>query len=86
MNRTNVTDKQQGDIEAALDDSAIRLNWFDGKVEQTGVNKFVRATDLQAQGNIGSQTVSSMRQFSNSGLCIGSHNDHPARFDTPGKA
>ncbi len=32
--RPNVTDKEQADIEAAYDDSAIRLQWFDGKQEQ----------------------------------------------------
>jgi hypothetical protein len=81
----NVTDKQQNDIENALNDSAIRLFWFDGKDIQTKETKFVRAYDLQAQGNTGSQVTTAMRQFSGSGLCIGSHNDHPSRFDTPGK-
>ena len=82
----NVSDKQQNDIESAANDSAIRLLWFDGKTIQTGITKFIRAFDLQAQGNTGSQSTSAMRQFNGSGLCIGSHNDKPARFETPGKA
>jgi hypothetical protein len=82
----NITDKQQSDIEAAANDSAIRIMWFDGKEQQTGATKFVRAYDLNAQGNTGAQTASAMRQFSGSGLCVGSHNDKPARFETPGKA
>lgn len=84
--RANVSDKQQVDIERFNDHSAIRFQWFDGKVLQTGQTKVVRAYDLQAQGNAGSQTISFMRQFSGSGLCLGSHNDYPARFETPGKA
>jgi hypothetical protein len=82
-----VTDKQQGDIEAFNDHSAIRFAWFDGKAEQTGVIKAVRAYDLHAQGNEGSVGVSSAhRQFNGSGLCIGSYNDKPAVFETPGKS
>lgn len=83
--RKNVTDKQQGDIERFEDKSADRFSWFDGKAEQTGETKAVRAYDLQAQGNTGSQTSSAKRQFSGSGLCIGSHNDKPAVFENPGK-
>jgi hypothetical protein len=82
----NITDKQQDDIEAAANSSAIRIEWFDGKEQQTGETKFVRAYDLNAQGNTGSQSNDAMRQFSGSGLCVGSHNDKPARFETPGKA
>ena len=86
MYRTNISDKQQSDFENALNCSAIRLQWFDGKDIQTGQTKFVRAYDLAAQGNTGSQVTSAVRQFQNSGLCVGSHNDHPARIETPGKA
>lgn len=82
----NITDKQQGDIENALNDSAIRVVWFDGKAQQTGATKFVRAYDLNAQGNSGSQSNDAMRLVANSGSIIGSHNDKPARFETPGKA
>lgn len=82
----NIIDKQQSDIESYNNNSAIRISWFDGKAVQTGLTKFVRAFDLNAQGNTGSQSTSAMRQFSGNGLCIGSHNDHPARFETPGKA
>ena len=86
MYRANVSDKQQNDFENALNNSAIRLQWFDGKTIQTPETKFIRAYDLQAQGNTGSKVTSAVRQFSGSGLCIGSHNDRPARIETPGKA
>lgn len=84
--RANVSDKQQCDIERFYDHSADRFAWFDGKSIQTGVVKAVRAYDLNAQGNDGSTASSAMRQFSGNGLCVGSHNDKPARFETPGKA
>jgi hypothetical protein len=84
--RKNVSDKQQGDIEQEADHSADRFSWFDGKQEQAPATKSIRAFDLQAQGNMGSTSSSARRQFSNSGLSIGSHNDKPARFETPGKA
>lgn len=84
--RANVSDKQQVEIERFHDHSADRFMWFDGKVIQTGEVKSVRAYDLQAQGNAGSATSSAKRQFSGSGLCVGSHNDKPARFENPGKA
>jgi len=83
--RKNVTDKQQGDIEAFNDNSAIRFAWFDGKVEQTGKTKAIPAYDLQAQGNAGGTVSSAKRQFLGNGLCIGSHNDKPAVFENPGK-
>lgn len=86
MYRANISDKQQVDFENAANDSAIRLPWFDGKQEQTGETKFIRAYDLQAQGNTGSTVSSAVRQFSGSGLSVGSHNDKPAMFETPGKA
>jgi hypothetical protein len=84
--RANVSDKQQADVENALNDSAIRIQWFDGKTEQTGLTKFIRAYDLSGQGNAGAGVTSAVRQFSGSGLCIGCHNDKPARFETPGMA
>jgi hypothetical protein len=82
----NVTDKQQSDIESAANNSAIRLESFDGKQGQVGQTKFIKAYDLQAQDSGAAPVTSAIRQFSNSGLCIGSHNDKPARFETPGKA
>ena len=85
MNRKNVTDKQQGDVEAAADHSATRFQWFDGKQEQTGETKAVRAYDLQAQGNPGSMSNDAARQIPGSGAVVGSHNDHPSRFETPGR-
>jgi len=84
--RKNVTDKQQDDLENALNDSAIRVQSFDGKREQTGETKFVVAYDMNAQGGALSGVSSQVRQFSGSGLCLGCHNDKPARFETPGKA
>lgn len=83
--RANVTDKQQADLENALNCSAIRIQWFDGKAQQTGETKFIRAYDLNGQGNVGAGVTSAMRQFSSSGLCIGCHNDKPAVFEHPGK-
>lgn len=83
--RSNVTDKQQGDIERAADHSAVRLAWFDGKQIQTGVTKAIPALDLQGQGNTGGVSTSSKRVIAGSGAVIGSHNDKPARFDSPGK-
>ena len=85
--RANVTDKQQADIERAEDDSAIRVMWFDGKTPQTGMVKSFRAIDLQPQvsGSTGSNDSMKMVAGSVAGG-IGSHNDHPARFETPGKA
>ena len=82
----NVTDKQQSDIESAANDSAIRVESFDGKRDQVGQTKFVKAYDLNAQGSGAAPVTSAVRQFSGSGLCVGSHNDKPARFETPGKA
>ena len=82
----NVTDNQQEQIELAANDSAIRVESFDGKLDQVGQTKFVRAYDLNAQGNAASTVTSAVRQFNGSGLCVGSHNDKPARFETPGKA
>lgn len=76
MYRANVSDKEQDDFENAANDSAIRIEQFDG-------TKFIRAYDAQAQGNTNS---SLRRQFNSSGLCMGSHNDKPATFETPGKA
>ena len=89
--RKNVTDKQQGDIEQAADCSAIRIFWFDGKYEQTGKVKAIPALDLTGQGNTGGVTTDSMRMINprgstlGSGSVIGTHNDKPAVFQTPGK-
>ena len=84
--RTNVTDKQQGDIERAADHSANRFFWFDGKAGQTGLTKSIPALDLQGQGNTGGVSTSSKRQVAGSGAIISSHNDKPAVFETPGKS
>ena len=84
--RANVTDKQQGDVERAADDSAIRFPWFSGQQQQTGEVKAVPAYDLQAQGNTGGSGSSAVKTFSGTGMVIGSHSDNPSRFDNPGKA
>lgn len=84
--RANVSDKDQSDVERAADDSAIRFQWFDGKQGQVGVTKAIPALDLQGQGNTGGTTTSSKRMIPGSGSAIGSHNDKPHRFETPGKA
>ena len=83
----NITDKQQSDIENAANNSAIRIESFDGKQGQVGQTKFVKAYDLQGQSETSgaAPATSAIRQFSNSGLCIGCHNDKPATFETPGK-
>lgn len=85
MYRKNVTDKQQGDIERAADQSAERFFWFDGKAVQTGATKAIPALDLQGQGNTGGVTTSSKRAIAGSGSVIGSHNDKPSQFEAPGK-
>ena len=84
----NITDKQQSDIESAANNSAIRIESFDGKQGQVGQTKFVKAYDLQGQSESSAvaPATSAIRQFNNSGLCVGSHNDKPAVFETPGKS
>ena len=83
----NITDKQQSEIENAANNSAIRVESFNS-TSQAGQTKFVKAYDLQAQGenSAAAPATSAVRQFSNSGLVIGCHNDKPARFENPGKA
>jgi len=83
--RANVSDKQQVDLENALNDSAIRIPWFDGKEMQTGVVKFVKADDLQQQRDVSatSPAMDNMNQF---GHIIANHKDKPAVFETPGRA
>ena len=86
----NITDKQQSDIERAANDSAIRIQSFDGKQQQTGETKFQTAYDLNPQGNVGGPSNDAVLQFDNpqrqAGGIIGSHNDKPSRFAEPGKA
>ena len=82
--RRNVTDNEQEQVEKAADDSAIRIQLFDGQQVQTGETKFIRAYDNQAQGNVGGQTTSSVAKYG--GSVVAQHNDKPYRFDTPGKA
>ena len=87
--RANVTDKQQADIESAANDSAIRVQSFDGEDQQVGQTKMVKAydgVDGNAQAPNATGATSAIRQVPNSGSIIGQHNDKPARFETPGKA
>jgi hypothetical protein len=83
--RANVSDKEQVDLENALNDSSIRIPWFDGKEMQTGLTKFVKADDLQQQRDASgsSPAMNNMKQL---GHIVGSHSDKPAVFETPGKA
>jgi len=84
MYRANVSDKAQVDFENAMNDSAIRLAWFDGKSAQTGVTKFVKAYDLRQQRDA-TATSPAMDNMKMLGHIVGSHNDHPAVFENPGK-
>ena len=79
--RANVTDKQQSDVENALDDSAIRIPWF--STGTSGVTKFIRAYDAVPQTGV---AVSQSDVVKRAGKVISSHNDKPWRELTPGKA
>jgi hypothetical protein len=84
--RANVTDKQQVDIERAADDSAIRVMWFDWTTHQVGAVKSFRALDAQPQGNAAQPVTDACKMVRNSiAGGIGSHNDRPSCFFTPGK-
>jgi hypothetical protein len=74
--RANVTDKQQTDIENAYDDSAIRIPWIDGTM------KAFKSYDLQLE--LQAVEEPDARRFP--GNIVGSHNDKPYRFETPGRA
>ena len=87
--RANVTDKQQSDIETALNDSAIRLQSFDlteGQTETVGVTKMIPAYDLSNTTDQGGSPNDGITQVSRTHMVIGSHNDKPYRFAEPGKA
>ena len=87
--RANVTDKQQADIERAEDDSAIRFASFggaEGATQNTGETKSIKANDLSAQAASTNSTPSAMKQIPGSGSVIGTHDDKPHTFATPGKA
>jgi len=87
--RANVTNKEQNDIETALDDSAIRLQSFeltDGQTGTEGVTKMIRAYDLQAQADAGGSPSSAVLANNRAQMTVRSHNDKPHRFDEPGKA
>jgi len=82
--RPNVTDKEQADIEAAADDSAIRLQWFNGKKVQEGETKLIKAYDNQNSTNDNGSPNDTVKSLN--GSTIGSHNDNISSFATPGKA
>ena len=84
--RKNVTDKQQGDVESAVSDSAARFAWFDGKQEQVGQMKSVRAYEVPSTEDVPAQATPLKRQFSGSGLCVAPYDDKPSVFENPGKA
>ena len=89
--RANVTDKQQADVESAENDSAIRVQSFDGRQQQVGETKMVKAYDGASQAPNETGATSVVRQFGatpgmRQGNVVGQHNDHPSRFETPGKA
>jgi len=69
--RANVSDKEQTDIENALNDSAVRLPWF--TPDSQPATKFVRAYDAERQTAVVAQT--DVRKFP--GNALGSHNDKP---------
>jgi len=76
----NPTDKQMTDLDRFNSHSAIRFPWW--KRSQQGVIKNYKAYDLQPE----LQAVSEPDAVKQYVRTIGSHNDRPARFDTPGKA
>jgi len=84
--RANVSNNDQNQVEQAEDDSAIRFPWFDGRHEQLGVTKSIKANDMAAQAPSNNGNQDAVRLIPGSGSIIGSHNDHPSRFATPGKA
>lgn len=87
--RPNVTDKEQAVLEAAENDSAIPVQWFDGGDQQVGQKKLVKAYDVgsgNAQAPNGTGATSAVRAIPGSGAIIGQHNDQPSVFPTPGKA
>jgi hypothetical protein len=83
--RKNPSDKQQCEIERAMDDSAVRVQWFDAKQAQVGSTVFVKADDLYQQrtATVTSPAMNNQKQL---GHIIGNHNDKPAVFENPGRA
>jgi hypothetical protein len=79
----NISDKEQADIERAANDSAIRIQSFDGKVQQEGKTKFQPAYDLNPQGNEGGVGTDAHLK---AGGTVGSHNDKAHIISEPGKA
>ena len=91
--RANPTDKQQADLERFHDHSAIRVMWWNGRFQQTGEVKSIKANDLQSGSDAGGSPSSAglvppatPNRANNQRMVIGSHNDRPWRFDNPGKA
>jgi len=89
--RPNVSDKEQVDLERALDDSAIRVQSFDQADQTSGKTKMVKAYDGANQAPNATGATSVVRQFGDTlamgqGHIVGQHNDKPSVFETPGKA
>jgi len=75
--RANVTDKQQNEIEGKGNQGAIRVPGIDGNM------KVFKSYDLQREtSTVGESDAKKMAD----GISVGSHNDKPHRFETPGKA
>jgi hypothetical protein len=86
--RANVTDNEQATIEAANNDSAIPVRSNQQENQTIGKTKMVPAYGVGEPANAenGTGTTSAIRAIPGSGAVIGSHNDKPHRFATPGKA
>ena len=87
--RANVTDKQQADLERAVDDSAIRFQWWkqnDGQTTTEGVTKAIKAYDQSNTTDAAGSPTDEVLQVSRTHMVIGNHNDKPHRFAEPGKA
>ena len=82
--KSNVSDKQQSDIESAENDSAMPLAWWN----HDGDGEFIRipAYDTQPKHNQSGQPNDASLANNRKQMSIGSHNDNPHRFDSPGKA
>lgn len=81
--RRNVTDKDQDTVETAENDSGIPIYVTrDGY----GEKKVIPAYDLQGEETGGVPNDAVVSNNSRARLSIGSHNDKPYRFDSPGKA
>ena len=81
MYRKNVTDKEQEDLESAINDSGIPVY-----VRRNGVGQklILPAYDLQAQGAHAIQNNASLT-INREHMAIGNHNDKFSQFLEPGR-